>query len=170
MNLGSPEGRQRFSLSPSEGERAGVRDPTGGPGGQSASVCRGVLSPRAGRGPGSTAVELRNFPRKTRRLLPLLPRGRRGLGRGGPNEFSCRRTPVAKTAPSPQPSPRSAGRGRSHAALVSCPNSTAMGPGRGVRTLEDSRGFRWMRSVGLLSPALSSKGGEGVPSNLSWWR
>ena len=50
-------------------------------------------SPRqrsAGRGPGSTAIELRKFPRKTRRLLPLLPQGRRGLGRGGPNEFSCR--------------------------------------------------------------------------------
>ena len=37
-----------------------------------------------------TAVELRMFPRETRRLLPLLPRGRRGLGRGGPNEFFCR--------------------------------------------------------------------------------
>jgi hypothetical protein len=46
--------------------------------------------PNAGRGLGSTAVELRKFPRKTRRLLPLLPQGRRGLGRGGPNEFSCR--------------------------------------------------------------------------------
>src|ERR1039458_9563661 len=34
-----------------------------------------------------TAGELRKFPRKTRRLLPPPPQGRRGLGRGGPNEF-----------------------------------------------------------------------------------
>src|ERR1035441_1402920 len=88
-------------------------------------------SPRqrsAGRGSGNTAVELRKFPRKRRRLLPLLPQGRRGLGRGGPNEFSCRRTPRVKTDSSPQPSPRSAGRGRSHAALPFWLNSTAVHP------------------------------------------
>jgi len=48
-----------------------------------------VTSPHdegVGRGSGSTAVELGKFPRETRRFLPLLPRGRRGLGRGGPNE------------------------------------------------------------------------------------
>ena len=38
-----------------------------------------------------------------------------------------------------------------------------LGAWGGVRTLGRTRGFRWMRSVGLLSPTLSSKGGEGVP-------
>ena len=46
LNLGSPEGCRRFPLSPSEGERAGVRGPTWGSGTQSASECRGILSPK----------------------------------------------------------------------------------------------------------------------------
>jgi hypothetical protein len=47
MGFGSPESCRRFPLSPSEGERAGVRGPLlpCGSGAQSASNCRGVLSP-----------------------------------------------------------------------------------------------------------------------------
>jgi YVTN family beta-propeller protein len=46
LNLDSPESWRRFPLSPSEGERAGVRGPLlpGGSGAQSASNGRGVLS------------------------------------------------------------------------------------------------------------------------------
>jgi hypothetical protein len=58
MNLRLPEICRRFSLSPSEGERAGVRGPSWGSGVQSASACRGILSPSDGerdgvRGPTS---------------------------------------------------------------------------------------------------------------------
>ena len=48
LSLGSPESCRRFPLSPSEGERAGVRGPTWGSGAQSAAKCRRVLSQRAG--------------------------------------------------------------------------------------------------------------------------
>ena len=41
LNLGSPESCRRFPLAPSEGERAGVRGPTGASEAQSASECRG---------------------------------------------------------------------------------------------------------------------------------
>ena len=53
LNLGSPETCRRLPLSPSEGERAGVRGPSlpGGSGAQSASNGRGVLlSSGPGRG------------------------------------------------------------------------------------------------------------------------
>ena len=43
MNLGLPESCRRFSLSPSGGEKAGVRGPSWGLGAQSASNGRGVL-------------------------------------------------------------------------------------------------------------------------------
>src|ERR1039457_866187 len=39
LNLGLPQSCRRFSLSPSEGERAGVRGPSWGSGAQSASEC-----------------------------------------------------------------------------------------------------------------------------------
>src|ERR1035441_4822949 len=75
-----------------------------------ASSARVILPLLLGRrGLGRTAVELGKFPRKRRRLLPLLPQGRRGLGRGGPNEFSCRRTPRVKTDPPPPHPPPFAG-------------------------------------------------------------
>ncbi len=44
MNLVVPEGCRQFPLSPSEGERAGVRAPTRDSGAQSASKGRGILS------------------------------------------------------------------------------------------------------------------------------
>jgi hypothetical protein len=69
MNLGLPESCRRFPLSPSEGERAGVRGPPWGSGAQSAAVCRGVLSPRRG----SHAVRRLSFPN----VLALPTRGRR---------------------------------------------------------------------------------------------
>jgi len=50
MSFDSPASCRRFSLSPSEGERAGVRGPSWGSGGQSAPVGRGGLSPLVPRG------------------------------------------------------------------------------------------------------------------------
>ena len=48
MNRASPESRGRFPLSPSEEERVGVRGPPWDSGTQSASECRGILSPLDG--------------------------------------------------------------------------------------------------------------------------
>ena len=44
LNLGLSGGCRQFPLSPSEGERVGLRGPTWGSGPQSASKCRGILS------------------------------------------------------------------------------------------------------------------------------
>jgi hypothetical protein len=44
LNVASPASCRRFPLSPSEGERAGVRGPSLGSGVQSASKCQGVLT------------------------------------------------------------------------------------------------------------------------------
>jgi hypothetical protein len=43
------------------------------------------------------------------------------------------------------------------------------GPAMGVRTLQDSWLPLDLRSVGLLSRTLSSRGGEGVPRKSWWW-
>ena len=72
MNFGSPESRRRSPLSPSEGERAGVRGPPlpWGSGAQNASTCRGTLTLRNRQH--TRRVDLRRLRRLAATLLQNL--------------------------------------------------------------------------------------------------
>jgi len=103
MSFDSPASCRRFSLSPSEGERAGVRGPSWGSGEQSAPVCRGGLSPFLRRGerehPSTTmVVRTRCAPSR-----PAVPGIIRPSDSGLPSAFGLRPSDFAPSTQSSLP-------------------------------------------------------------------